>query len=154
MSGGPAPERPVAGAPRPEPDRASGGESGGKSGRTPRPPDPLGRRALYWAAGGAPQGSGAGGGPERLPLGKRALFSAAPPDEEAVIPVSENPLTGRGPIVVACSSCGSVTRIGLVDLLFLQFPVGFWFPRGRFDHRMTCPSCRRRVWASVTLRPG
>jgi len=59
-----------------------------------------------------------------------------------------------GAFVVECSSCAAVTRVGVVDFLFFQFPVGFWLPRGRFDRRMTCPACRRRVWASVTLRRG
>jgi len=125
-----------------------------ETGPTPRPPDPLGRRALFWAAGGEPAGTRehrAG----QVPLGKRALFSAASvPDDELGREASENPLTGRGPVVVGCSSCGAVTRVSLVDLLFLQFPIGFWLPRGRFDHRMTCPSCQQRVWASVTLRRG
>ncbi len=120
-----------------------------------RPPDPLGRRALFWASG-----EPAAGEPEHrriraLPLGKRALFSAAhASDDVPGAQTSENPLTERGPLVVGCSKCGSVARIGLVDFVFLQFPVGFWFPRGRFGHRMTCPHCRRRVWASVTIRRG
>jgi len=40
----------------------------------------------------------------------------------------------------------------VLDLLIFQFPVGVWLPRGRYDHRMTCPVCRKRAWCSVTLR--
>ncbi|HVX20656.1 MAG TPA: hypothetical protein VHB02_04850 [Acidimicrobiales bacterium] len=96
--------------------------------------DPLGKRALYSAAG--PAGTGAdeaGGG------------SAAGPAETVV--------AGRptgGPITVTCSTCGVSSRIGLLDFVIYQLPVGYWLPwRG---HRMTCPACRRRVWAGVTLR--
>jgi hypothetical protein len=42
--------------------------------------------------------------------------------------------------------------VGLLDLLIYQFPVGAWLPRGKYDRRMTCPSCRKRAWCSVTLR--
>jgi RNase P subunit RPR2 len=61
-------------------------------------------------------------------------------------------VVGRGPITVTCSTCDAVSRIGVLDFLVYQLPIGYWVPRGRFGHRMTCPSCRRRVWAGVTLR--
>ena len=95
-------------------------------------PDPLGKRALFWLSGPAP-------GPDRLPPGKEALYSTAP-------------APGSGPVVVECSSCRAVTRVGPLDLLVLQLPFGYWLPRGRFDRRMTCPACRKRVWASVSFR--
>lgn len=88
-----------------------------------------------------------------MPRGKHALYSMAAASnagEEALPP--ENPLMSRGPVVVECSTCGAESRVGLLDLLLFQLPVGFWLPRGRFDRWMTCPACRRRVWASVTLR--
>jgi len=44
-----------------------------------------------------------------------------------------------------------VTRVGLIDFLLLQFPLGAWLPRRVFDRWMTCPACRRRTWTSVTL---
>jgi hypothetical protein len=90
------------------------------------------------------------------PAGKRALFSDATPASEDE-PVTEGaaaaaePLPPRGLFVVSCSSCGSVTRIGLLELLWCQMPVPAWLPRRTFDRWMTCPSCRRRTWASVTL---
>jgi len=126
-------------------------EPGARS-RSARDLDPLGKRALFWAPVREVEGSEAQGTAE-LPLGKRALFSAAPaPDDEIGRGPSGSPLTGRGPILVTCSACGVSSRVGLVDYLFLQLPLGYWVPRGKFDHRMTCPACRQRVWAGVTLR--
>ncbi len=107
------------------------------------------------------------GRPTGDPLGKRALFSIAPASiaPVSIAPVSIAPgeapdgtavdadlVVGRGPITVTCSTCDAVSRIGVLDFLVYQLPVGYWVPRGRFGHRMTCPSCRRRVWAGVTLR--
>jgi hypothetical protein len=61
------------------------------------------------------------------------------------------PAVEAGSLVVECSACAERTRIGLVDFVIYQLPVGLWLPRGRYDHRMTCPSCRRRTWLSVTF---
>lgn len=126
-------------------------------------PDPLGKRALFWAPGepetGPPAVAPVAGdrradpAPDGArPLGKRALYSAARrgPGEEESHP--GDPVAGRGPITVSCSSCGATSRIGLVDFLIFQLPLGFWLPRGRYGHRMTCPTCRRRAWVGVTLR--
>jgi hypothetical protein len=118
-------------------------------------PDPLGKRALYWAP------SAAAGGDEPgdplttvLPVGKRALYSGASAEVDDPSPTSDNPLIGRGTVTVRCQRCRQLSRVGLLDLLIFQFPIGVWVPRGRFDHRMTCPSCRKRSWCSVTLRRG
>lgn len=100
------------------------------------------------------------------PLGKRALFSSAvvdanpadqadnPADQPADRPADrpDNPLADRGAFTVECQRCREVSRVGLLDMVIFQFPVGFWLPRRRFDHRMTCPACRARSWCSVTLR--
>lgn len=116
--------------------------------------DPLGKRALYWvpterAAAASPRGTT----PAAAPLGKRVLFSgAAPSPADVEAGLSDNPLASRGPIVVECASCGETTRIGVLDYVIFQLPIGWWFPRGRFDRRMTCPACRRRAWVSVALR--
>lgn len=117
--------------------------------RARRAPDPLGRRALFWlpVEEGGPGAAEHTGG--RDPLGKRALFSAAPAPAGTD---AEHPGIGHGPIVVVCSACGAESRIGVLDFLIYQLPMGYWLPRGRFDHRMTCPACRRRVWAGVTFR--
>jgi hypothetical protein len=106
-------------------------------------PDPLGKRALYGVPADAPTPDPS---TVTLPVGKRALYSGAGPE-------SEVPAQGpRGAVTVLCQRCQQRSQIGLVDLLILQFPFGVWLPRGRFDRRMTCPSCRKRAWCSVTLR--
>jgi len=127
--------------------------------RRAKPPDPLGKRALFWV----PSTAGAGGHESHpaastvaLPVGKRALYSGARPDSDSVRTTSDNPLAERGAVTVECQRCCQVSHIGLLDLLIFQFPIGAWLPRGQFDRRMTCPSCRKRAWCSVTLRrrPG
>jgi hypothetical protein len=121
-----------------------------------KPVDPLGKRALFWV----PSTADASGGPTEtsgaavvLPVGKRALYSGARPESDSVRATSDNPIAERGTFTVECERCRQVSRIGLLDLLIYQFPIGVWLPRGKFDRRMTCPSCRRRAWCSVSLRP-
>jgi hypothetical protein len=118
-------------------------------------PDPLGKRALFWVPS-ASIASGESTHPASaatiaLPVGKRALYSGARPESDSIRATSDNPLVDRGTFTVECERCRQVSRIGLLDLLIYQFPVGGWLPRGQFDRRMTCPSCRRRSWCSVTL---
>jgi hypothetical protein len=134
-------------------------------------PDPLGKRALYWLPVDEQAVEGDGyeqhrrpalgtdtvqldpGRRHARPTGKHALFSAATPagEEEGAEDAAAGPLPARGALVVACSSCGSVTRVRVIDFLWLQFPFGAWLPRRVFDRWMTCPACRRRTWTSVTL---
>jgi hypothetical protein len=118
-------------------------------------PDPLGKRALYWVAPDAAGGDwSAGSSPPTtvLPVGKRALYSGASAEADGPGSTSDNPLIGRGTFTVRCQRCRQLSRVGLLDLLIFPFPIGVWVPRGRFDRRMTCPSCRKRAWCSVTLR--
>ena len=145
----------------------------GRAGRhhsvVPEGPDPLGKRALFWLPLDAEAGTTADtpttstqradGGTEVLrrharPAGKRALYSSATPAGEAVRATSSataaDPVPQRGLLTVACSSCGAVTRIGLVGFLMLQFPIAAWLPRREFDRWMTCPACHKRTWTSVT----
>jgi hypothetical protein len=117
-------------------------------------PDPLGKRALYWAPSAVAVGDEPGHSPTTLPVGKRALYSGASAEADDPTTASDNPLIGRGTFTVRCQRCRQLSRVGFLDLLIFQFPIGVWVPRGRFDHRMTCPSCRRRSWCSVTLRRG
>ena len=117
-------------------------------------PDPLGKRALFWvpsAAEASAEGNAAGS-TVALPVGKRALFSGARPEHDSLLATSGNPLADRGSFSVLCERCHQSSHVGVLDLLIFQFPVGVWLPRGRFDHRMTCPVCRKRAWCSVTLR--
>ncbi len=118
-----------------------------------RPPDPLGKRALYWV----PSDAGAKGSHEAapttaLPVGKRALFSGAKAEKHSILATSENPLVDRGSFTVECQRCHQTSHVGVLDLVIFQFPFGGWLPRGKYDRRMTCPSCRKRAWCSVTLR--
>ncbi len=121
--------------------------------------DPLGKRALFWvptatrASGGDESTDPGVASPTALPVGKRALYSGASAESDSVRATSDNPLVDRGSFTVECERCRQISHIGLLDLLIYQFPVGGWLPRGKFDRRMTCPSCRRRSWCSVSLRP-
>jgi hypothetical protein len=147
---------------------AAGSRSSGVPARREHP-DPLGKRALFWVPARKPTPEPSADPPakgvvrarrtsdhlgarprSRSPIGKSALFSNAVAHEDVV--GHDNPIIAGGPIRVVCSRCGSTTWIGLLDLIIYQLPFGGWLPRGRFDHWMTCPACRKRVWASVTLR--
>jgi hypothetical protein len=138
-------------------------------------PDPMGKRALFWMpvdeqvvvrrSEEHPAGSTVRnppvaspvttGGRRARPAGRRAFFSVATPsgDDEPAgrAAASADPLPARGSLTVDCSACGSVTRIGLLDFVLLQLPIGAWVPGRTFDHRMRCPSCRHRAWTSVTI---
>jgi hypothetical protein len=120
--------------------------------RSDRAPDPLGKRALFGVPSVGETGSIEGGLSAALPVGKRALYSGALPEPESLVMTSGNPLDERGNFTVECARCRQVSHIGVLDLLIFQFPLGVWRPLRRFDHRMTCPSCRKRAWCSVTLR--
>ena len=117
-------------------------------------PDPLGKRALFWvpSAGEASGQRATGGSTVALPVGKRALFSGARAEPDSLLATSGNPLADRGSFAVVCERCSQSSHVGVLDLLIFQFPIGVWLPRGRFDHRMTCPVCRKRAWCSVSLR--
>jgi len=119
-------------------------------------PDPLGKRALYGVPSTARMGNRGsqdeGGSTVPLPVGKRALYSGSDPKGERARVTPEIPLVEPGAFAVRCQRCRQVSRVGLIDLLIFQFPIGIWIPRGTFDRRMTCPSCRKRSWCSVTLR--
>ena len=123
--------------------------------RRDKAPDPLGKRALFWVPS-APETSGGDSASSEstvvLPVGKRALFSGARPRRDSLVATSGNPLAERGMFTVECERCHQRAHVGALDLLLFQLPIGVWLPRGRFDHRMTCPSCRVRAWCSVTLR--
>jgi len=124
--------------------------------RGDKAPDPLGKRALFWVPSvnnpESQEPPGSGGSMVALPVGKRALFSGARPDVNSLRSTSENPLVDRGTFTVECERCRQLSHVGLLDFLIFQFPIGTWLPRGKFDRRMTCPSCRKRSWCSVSLR--
>ncbi len=123
--------------------------------RSDKAPDPLGKRALFGVPSAGESGSAEpapSGMTVALPVGKRALYSGALGEPDSLAMTSGNPLHERGSFTVQCARCRQTSRVGALDLLIYQFPLGVWLPRGRFDHRMTCPSCRKRAWCSVTLR--
>jgi len=113
--------------------------------RRDRSADPLGKRALFSVPSDSDPGVGA--------QGRRAVFSGGDRAPEVGIDLNAGvgPRSGRR-FTVRCQRCRQVSRVSLVDLLIFQFPIGVWIPRGTFDRRMTCPSCRKRSWCSVTLR--
>lgn len=116
--------------------------------------DPLGKRALFWVPPHEPEGARSRTHMLASPLGKRALYSKATDSKKGqhgVGATRASTLGGNGIFLVECSRCHQASRIGLVDFLICQLPIGFWIPRGKYDRRMTCPSCRKRVWAGVSL---
>jgi hypothetical protein len=124
--------------------------------RSERPPDPLGKRALFWVpsspADADDEPAARVATTTALPVGKRALYSGARPESDSLVATSGNPLDQRGSFIVECERCQQTSYVGMLDLLIFQLPLGFWLPRGRFDRHMTCPACRKRSWCSVTLR--
>jgi hypothetical protein len=120
--------------------------------RSDKAPDPLGKRALFWVPSAGEPGSTEPGGNVALPVGKHALYSGAVPEPDSLAMTSGNPLDERGSFTVECARCRQTSHVGVLDMLIFQFPIGVWLPLRRFDHRMTCPSCRKRAWCSVTLR--
>jgi hypothetical protein len=115
----------------------------------------LGKRALFWVPAASDTKEASQPAPATpLPVGKRALFSGAKPEKHSILATSENPLVDRGTFTVECERCHQASHVGLLDLVMFQFPFGGWLPRGKYDRRMTCPSCRKRAWCSVTLRRG
>jgi hypothetical protein len=114
----------------------------------------LGKRALFWVPGdtGGKTSHPSAGSTVALPVGKRALYSGARPEKHSLLATSENPLVQQGTFTVECERCHQTSHVGVLDLLIYQFPVGVWLPRGKYDRRMNCPSCRKRAWCSVTLR--
>ena len=136
-------------------------EAGAGDDATPDGPGGVGTAAVVGARNRGL--SGAGGGPQAhphgarhpRPAGKHALFSDATPADEPLwdraVATAGDPLPARGPFTVACSRCGAVSRVGVVEFVVLQLPVCAWLPLRTFDRWMTCPACRRRTWTSVTL---
>ena len=110
----------------------------------PEGPDPLGKRALYWMpidqqalsdddeGPTAHRAKVAPGHPtpatrHARPAGKHALFSEATPSGEPSAATSTatatDPLPPHGLLSVGCSSCGSISRVGVIEFVLLQFPV-------------------------------
>jgi hypothetical protein len=131
-------------------------------------PDPLGKRALFWAPAERDEG-----GPrrpaERDVPGKHALFSdearaSVNPvgpvlslERVAVAPPRDRRSGGSrgllGAIAVDCSTCGVHSEIHLAEFVVLHLPIWLWRPGRGYSRFMTCPSCRRRTWVSASWAP-
>lgn len=109
-------------------------------------PDPLGKRALFWAPAEREEDS-PGPAPAEI-RGRHALFSAA----DAPPSASRRGIGGIvGPIALDCSSCGSWTEVDVAEYLRLHLPLWFWRPGKGYTRLMTCPACRKRTWVSASL---
>ena len=111
----------------------------------PDGPDPLGKRALFWMPVDA-ESPRTGDEPARVrrrtsdrasgprpacghgrPASTRLYSEATPagePEAATSAATATDPLPPRGLFTVACSSCGSVSRVGLVEFLCCSFPFG------------------------------
>ena len=127
--------------------------------------DPLGKRALFWMPVDA-EAEDAVDDPGDVvvthdhvrhtrPAGRHALFSDATPadedDRQAAVVTADDPAHDHGPVTVACSRCGAVRRVGLIEFVSLHLPIAVWLPGRTFDRWMSCPVCHKRAWMSVTL---
>ncbi len=122
-------------------------------------PDPLGKRALFWAPAGRTDDA-----PDTRPAGKRALFSAySEPDpprpaarprrRAAPAPAAEDGRGGFGRLWLQCGTCGGRRAVDLLTYARLHLPVFVVRPGRGFTRFMTCPTCRRRTWLSVSWKP-
>jgi len=121
-------------------------------------PDPLGKRALFWAPAERteerpPRGS------DVAVTGKRALYSAYGPvaaevPERGKVPTAPGAPAGLvPPVSLNCSSCGVQSDVDVVGFLALHVPFFLWRPGRGFTRFMTCPSCHRRTWISASWTP-
>jgi hypothetical protein len=129
---------------------------------SPEGPDPLGKRALFWAPAERVEESVRPGEYEPEDVGKYALFSRFSDVEEEEEPrLASAGVVGRPPIPtglvppveVRCSSCGTARDVGLVEYMALHLPFFLWRPGRGFTRFMTCPACRRRTWVSASWTP-
>lgn len=127
---------------------------------SPEGPDPLGKRALFWAPAERVEDLGRPDDEQPEDVGKYALFSrfSDPLDE---VGSSTDDALGRRPnsvgllppVVVACSSCGARSDVDVLHYFALHVPFFFWRPGRGYTRFMTCPACRRRTWVSASWTP-
>lgn len=145
-------------------------------------PDPLGKRALFWAPAERDE-EGPRRAAERDVPGKHALFSdearaagvkpsapiapttrSAPgapatrtapgaPGGARSSPAATRPRSLLSPITVECSSCGTRSDIHMTEFAVLHLPIWLWRPGRGYTRFMTCPACRRRTWVSASWAP-
>lgn len=129
---------------------------------SPEGPDPLGKRALFWAPAERVEDPVRPGEDEPEDVGKYALFSRFSDVEEEEPRISAPPHgVGRPtipvglvpPVQVHCSSCGTAREVGVVEYMALHLPFFLWRPGRGHTRFMTCPACRRRTWVSASWTP-
>ena len=101
--------------------------------------DPLGRRALFSRA---PPGGADEAAPGAEP-GRRAWFSSPAGRQSAPGGVAVDRHVG-----VECGACGVRTRLGFLNLTRHLIP-SLWIPTRRFSRLMRCPNCRRLAWCRL-----
>lgn len=129
-----------------------------------KPPDPMGKRALFWAPAMRDDPSAPPEGDGRPPeeLGRRALFSAVA-GPGATRAGSSRGGAARAPgsgfgwpfgVELTCSRCGAQTAVDPVRFALLHLPLWLWLPvPGRaFTRLIRCPSCAHRSWMKAALR--
>lgn len=123
---------------------------------SPEGPDPLGKRALFWAPAERVEDQVRPGEVEPEDVGKYALFSRFSDSMDDEQPGPVVPSIPRGflpPVELRCSSCGTHSDVDVVGFLALHVPFFFWRPGRGFTRFMTCPACRRRTWLSASWTP-
>ncbi len=136
-------------------------------------PDPLGKRALFWAPAERDE-TGPRRAAERDVPGKYALFSdearaavtarpvapfeRAPQHAPGRSHLPRTPASGgmRGilsSITVDCATCGARSDVHVSEFLMLHLPIWLWRPGRGYTRFMTCPACRRRTWVSASWTP-
>lgn len=57
-----------------------------------------------------------------------------------------------GTCTIECSSCREETRVSLIELAALLFPVNFHVPLLKYHHSwMRCPACGKRTWVRIHI---
>lgn len=121
-------------------------------------PDPLGKRALFWAPAERVEDQIRPGEEEPEDVGKYALFSHFSDSIDEEQPDPGLPAFGRGgalipPVHLHCSSCGARSEVDVMGYFALHVPFFLWRPGRGFTRFMICPACRRRTWLSASWTP-
>jgi uncharacterized protein with PIN domain len=74
-------------------------------------------------------------------------MSDKPPGKHSLYTASER---RAHTCTVECSSCREETRVNLLELAALLFPIHFHLPFVRYHQSwLRCPACGRRTWVRV-----
>ena len=76
-------------------------------------------------------------------------MSDAVPTKHALYTKSERK---SGTCTIECSSCREETRVSLIELAALLFPINFHVPLLKYHHSwMRCPACGKRTWVRIHI---